>query len=139
MIEEFYSDNEFKTFLGYRLIVVDGSTLQLPEGDSIKEKYGTCSNQKEGMSMARISYAYDPLNGITLDAIMRPYKVCERTMAFDHILEVLPSKEAEDLYLFDRGYPFITLIFFLLFHKKNFVMRCSTAWLSVVNRISYKW
>jgi hypothetical protein len=109
---EFYSDNEFKTFLGYRLIVVDGSTLQLPEGDSIKEKYGSCSNQKEGMSMARISHAYDPLNGITLDAIMRSYKSCERTMAFDHILEISPFKHAEDLYLFDRGYLFITLIFF---------------------------
>jgi Transposase DDE domain len=132
---EFYSDNEFKTFLGYRLIVVDGSTLQLPEGDSIKEKYGTCSNQKEGMSMARISHAYDPLNGIILSAIMRPYKSCERAMAFDHILEIPPSNDVEDLYLFDRGYPFITLIFFLLFHKKNFVMRCSTAWLDVVNQV----
>ncbi len=135
LIGEFYSDNEFKTFLGYRLIVVDGSTLQLPEGESIKEKYGTCSNEKEGMSMARISHAYDPLNGITLNAIMRSYKSCERTMAFDHILEIPPSKDAEDLYLFDRGYPFITLIFFLLFHKKNFVMRCSTAWLAVVNQV----
>lgn len=54
-----------------------GSTLQLPEGDFIKEKYGTCSNKHEGMSMARISYAYDPLNGITLDAIMKPYVVGE--------------------------------------------------------------
>lgn len=135
LIREFYSDNKFKKFLNYRLIVVDGSTLQLSEGDSIKEKYGTCSNQKEGMSMARISHAYDPLNGITLDAIMRPYKSCERTMAFDHILEIPHSKDAEDLYLFDRGYPCITLIFFLLFHKKNFVMRCNTAWLAVVNQV----
>jgi hypothetical protein len=135
LIREFYCDNEFKTFLGYRLIVVDGSTLQLPEGDSIKEKYGTCSNQKEGMSMARISHAYDPLNEMTLDAVMRAYKVCERAMVFDHILEILPSNCAEDLYLFDRGYPSITLMFFLLFHKKNFVMRCSTAWLAIVNQV----
>jgi hypothetical protein len=135
LIQEFYCDNEFKKFLGYRLIVVDGSTLQLPEGDSIKEKYRTCSNQKEGMSMARISHAYDPLNELTLDAIMKPYKSCERAMAFDHILEIPPSNCAEDLYLFDRGYPFITLIFFLLQHKKNFVMRSNTAWLTVVNQV----
>lgn len=137
LTQEFYCDNEFKTFLDYRLIVVDGSTLQLPEGDSIKEKYGTCThkNEKEGMSMARISYAYDPLNEITLDAFMRAYTACERKMVFDHILEILPSNCAEDLYLFDRGFPSITLIFFLLFHKKNFVMRCSTAWLAVVNQV----
>ena len=135
LIREFYSDNEFKTFLGYRLIVVDGSTIQLPEGNSIKEKYGTCSNKTEGMSMSRISHAYDPINGITLDAIMKPYKSCERTMAFDHILEIPPSNKTDDLYLFDRGYPFITLIYFLLFHKKNFVMRSGTGWLGAVNQI----
>src|ERR1700727_3056764 len=56
-------------------------------------------------------------------------------MGFYHILEISPSKDTEDLYLFDRGYPFITLIFFLLFHKKNFVMRCSTAWLAAVNQV----
>lgn len=132
---EFYCDNEFKTFLGYRLVVVDGSTLQLPEGDSIKEKYGTCSNTKECMSMARISHSYDPLNEITLDAIMRPYATCERTMAFDHILTTVSSKCANDLYLFDRGYPSIILIFFLLFHNKNFVMRCNTAWIAIVNQV----
>lgn len=131
--KEFYFDNEFKKFLGYRLIAVDGSTLQLPEGDAIKEKYGTCSNPD--MNMARISHAYDPLNEITLDAVMRPYKVCERSMAFDHILKIPPANDTKDLYLFDRGYPFITLIFFLLFHKKNFVMRCSTAWLAAVNQV----
>lgn len=111
LIREFYCDNEFKKFLGHRLIVVDGSTLQLPEGDSIKEKYGVCSNQKEGMSMARISQAYDPLNGITLSGIMKSYKTCEREIVFDHILEIPTSNYAKDLYLFDRGYPSIALIF----------------------------
>ncbi|CAN5505522.1 hypothetical protein BH10BAC1_BH10BAC1_21470 [soil metagenome] len=118
LIQEFYCDNEFKKILDYRVVVVDGSTLQLPEGDSIKEKYGTCSNQKEGMSMARISHAYDPLNGITLSAIMKPYKTCEREIVFDHILEIPPYNCAEDLYLFDRGYPSITLIFFYSFTRK---------------------
>ena len=135
LIQEFYCDNEFKQFLGYRLIAVDGSTLQLPEGASIRDRYGACSNKKEGMNMARISHAYDPLNGITLDAIMSAYAVPERTIAFDHILKIPPSNCAKDLYLFDRGYPSITFIFFLLIHKKDFVMRCSTAWLALVKHV----
>lgn len=135
LVHEFYNDNEFKKFRGYRIIAFDGSTLQLPEGDSIKEKYGTCSNSKENMNMARISNAYDPLNGITFNATMRSYITNERTMAFDQILEIPSSDSAEDLYLFDRGYPSISLIFFLLLHKKNFVMRCSTAWLGLVNQV----
>src|ERR1700721_2834765 len=88
--------------------------------------------------MARISHSYDTLNGITLDALMTPYAVPERTTVFDHILNIPSSNCAEDLYLFDRGYPSITLIFFLLFHKKNFVMRCSTAFLSLVNQVLKK-
>jgi hypothetical protein len=135
LIEEFYCDNKFKKFLGYRLIAIDGSTLQLPESASIKEKYGTCSNGKENMTMSRISYAYDPLNGITLDAIMNPYKDPERTIVFDHILKIPPSNTADDLFLFDRGYPSISLVFFLLHHGKHFVMRCSTAWLSLVKQV----
>jgi hypothetical protein len=123
LIQEFYSDNEFKTFMGYRLVVVDGSTLQLPEGDSINEKYGTCSNQKkEGMNMARISHAYDPLNKITLNARMAPYKVCEREMVYDHILETPSSTCTGDLYLFDRGYPSILLIFFWHSTKKTLLL-----------------
>lgn len=137
LVHEFYTDNEFQKFQAYRLIVVDGSTLQLPESNSIRDKYGECSNQKScvGMTMSRISHAYDPLNGITLDAIMKPYKASERQMALEHILNIQHSNTANDLYLFDRGYPSILLIYFLIFHGKNFVMRCSTGWLSAVNRV----
>lgn len=137
LVNEFYTDNEFSTFHGYRLIVVDGSTLQLPESSSIRESYGACSNQNphNNMCMARTSHAYDPLSGITLDGLMRPYADCERRMIFDHILNIQPSNCAHDLYLLDRGYPSITLIFFLMQHGINFVMRCSTAWLSLVNDV----
>ena len=138
LIHEFYNDNVFPTFLGFRIVVVDGSTVQLPEGALIREKYGFCGNAEKSdlMSMARISSAYDPLSGLTLDAIMSPYVASERSMAFDHILNIEPSNSASDLYLFDRGYPSITLIFFLLHHKKEFLIRCSeTSWLSEITKL----
>ena len=87
------------------------------------------------MSMARISHAYDPLNGVTLDAIMSPYATTERPMAFNHILNIQSSNCAKDLYLLDRGYPSVSLIYFLLSHGKDFVMRASTGWLSVVKDV----
>lgn len=85
--------------------------------------------------MSRISYAYDPLNGLTLDCIMNPYECCERTMAIKHISEIEPSNCAEDLYLFDRGYPSIGLIFSLNQNNKQFVCRSNTNWLSIVNQV----
>lgn len=133
LIQEIYLDREFKTFQGYRLVVVDGSSLELPEGESLEAKYGTCSNQSEKKrNTAQISYAYDPLNGIVLSALLKPYGTCERSMACEHVLTI-PFNCAE-LYLLDRGYPSIFLIFFLLFHKKDFVMRCSTAWIAIVQK-----
>ena len=140
LVSEFYNDNQFKTFLGFRLVVVDGSTLQLPESSSIRKKYGACSSQKKSdyMSMSRISYAYDPFSGLTLHAIMNPYVAAERDMAFDHILKIPASNCANDLYLFDRGYPSILLIFFLKNNMKDFVMRCSTGWLAEVQSLLKK-
>ena len=70
LINEFYTDNEFKTFFDRRIIAVDGSTLQLPEGEDIVVKYGVCVNQTTSVPMARVSYAYDALNGLTFDAII---------------------------------------------------------------------
>ena len=37
LLEEFYCDNVFNRFLDYRLIAIDGSTLQLPDGADIKK------------------------------------------------------------------------------------------------------
>lgn len=135
LVHELYTDNKVQTYLGFRLIAIDGSTLQLPEGESIKEKYGICS---DNMSMARTSHAYDVLSGITLDAIMRPYSTPERSMAFDHILSIPSSNSAKDLYIFDRGYPSVSLLYLLHSQEKDFVMRVSKKYLSVVNDVLAK-
>ncbi|CDZ79597.1 Transposase DDE domain protein [Candidatus Rubidus massiliensis] len=137
LISEFYTDNKFPTYLGFRLIVIDGSTLQLPESISILEKYGSCGNQKNNncMPMAQVSYAYDPLSGLTLDAIISPYGSSERSMACDHILKIQPSTYANDLYIFDRGYPSLTLIFLLAQQRKNYLIRCTGTWLSEVRKL----
>ena len=103
LIEEFYTDNEFKTLFGRRLIVVDGSTLQLPPNDDIIKKYGVCKNQTIEVPMARISYAYDALNDITLDAIMAPFKESERAMAMQHVKNIAfeTTNKIKDLYICD--------------------------------------
>lgn len=137
LVKEYYSDNQFKTFLGFRLIVIDGSTLQLPESMSIRKKYGACSNHTKLnlMSMTRISYAYDPFSELTLHSIMSPYTTSERHMAFDHIVDLPSTNTADDLYIFDRGYLSITLMFFLIYHKKHFLMRCSDSSLSEIGTL----
>lgn len=131
LVREYYTNNNFKTFHGYRFIGVDGSTLQLVESASIKEKYGTSKNQtgENSIPLTRISYAYDLLSGITIDAIIRPYDISERFMTHEHLKNIQSPLDTKDLYIFDRGYPSITLICSLLYHKKDFLMRCKKDWL----------
>ena len=120
LVQEFYTDNEFKTLFNRRIIGVDGSTLQLPESKEIVEKYGVCVNQTIAVPMAKISYAYDVLNNITLDAIIAPFKSSERTMAMHHVKNIAltaPSSEIKDLYIEDRGYPSTALFFISILRK----------------------
>ena len=51
--------------------------------------------------MARLSQLYDPLNKITVDAIISPKHIGERELAAQHFLNIMPT----DLVLMDRGYP----------------------------------
>jgi hypothetical protein len=80
---EFYNDNSFKTFHGYILLAVDGSTDQLPDSPAIRDKYKVTKNQlgKTSISLGRVSNCYDVLNGITVDAILETCEIGERELA----------------------------------------------------------
>jgi len=141
LLQEFYTDNEFKTLFGRRVIAVDDSTLQLPSSEEIIKKYGIYKNQTTtSIPMAKISYAYDVLNDITLDAIISPYKESERTMAMQYVKNIahLTSKDIKDLYIEDRGYPSAYLFFYYDYERKDFIMRCKTAFSFEINNIVKK-
>lgn len=136
LIEEFYTDNEFKTLGGYLLIGVDGSTLQLPNTEEIKNKYGVCTNHTDKeVPLARISYAFDVLNLITLDAIIDSYKSSERDLAAKHTHHLNHKiSHLKHLYLEDRGYPSAALIFFYQRQVKDFLMRVNGNFLKEINQ-----
>ena len=128
LIQQFYTDGSFATFHGFRLLAIDGSTLQLPESQEIVQQYGQSSNQTASMPMARCSLVHDVLNQLTLHAILAPYLSDDRAMAWQH-LEWLQTDRFTDcptLLLLDRGYPSIDLIAQLQQLKINFLMRISS-------------
>jgi hypothetical protein len=130
LLEEFYTDNTIKTWEGFRLIAVDGSDMQLPQNEELKQKYSTANNQTgQTLVMAKISYAYDVLNHITIDATIHRLHTGERDLAVEHIeaIKQLRQDPTKDLYLYDRGYPSIGLLFYHDLEKKDFVMRCTTS------------
>ncbi|HWA33852.1 MAG TPA: hypothetical protein VG737_06970, partial [Cyclobacteriaceae bacterium] len=63
--DSFYEDVGYYTWDKYRIRVVDGSTLVLPQHESIHREFGTHKfgpNADSPRSLARISLLYDPLN-----------------------------------------------------------------------------
>lgn len=128
LIEEYYTDNEYSTWKGFRLIAIDGSDIQLPQKESLKSKFGRAMNGRgPTLAMAKLSCAYDVLNYKTLDAQIDECKSSERDLAVEHIkaIQQFNHDKTNDLYIFDRGYPSLGLLFYLACQNKDFVMRCS--------------
>lgn len=128
LIEEYYSDNVFSTWKGFRLIAVDGSDIQLPQKENLKNTFGRAMNQNGStLAMAKISYAYDVLNHLTLDAQIDYCKTSERDLAVKHIDAIQQCNHdiTNDLFIYDRGYPSIGLLFYLSSQKKDFLIRCT--------------
>lgn len=141
LIKEFYKDNGVKKFQGFILAAIDGSMLELPANcPDINKRYGGATNQTDYVApMARTSILFDVLNGVMIDSIIAPYASAEREMAFQHIENILRHKSQsnnnkEFLLLFDRGYPSVPLLAYLLKHRINFVMRCNSKFIKEVDQ-----
>jgi hypothetical protein len=139
LINEFYHENDFKTFQGFITLAIDGSTIQLPDSPELIEMFGHASNQTENqLPMARISTLYDTLNGLILDAKIKPYNASERDIAIEHLeaIKCLKIDLERILIIFDRGYPSISLIYYMQQNGINFIIRSGTGFLKEVNEIA---
>ena len=102
-----------KTWHGFRLLAVDGSTIKVPRVEEVIHYFGTWNPAKgESCPMARISQMVDVLNHLTIDALITPKSEGERSLAAQHFEHIGP----QDLILLDRGYPAFWL-FQLIMHK----------------------
>lgn len=119
-----------KRWKGYRLVAIDGSTLNLPGSKEIKDHFGYVRNQHEEMNRARCSFAYDICNELILDSQVVPHKSCEKELAVCHLSKLNPKT---DLLIFDRGYPALWLMGLLKEKGFKFCFRLSTSWKDAVS------
>lgn len=122
-VQHYYSQAPFiKKWKGYRLIAIDGSTMQLPYSEELVEEFGHFGTRTENnrkVVMGRISQAYDVLNGLTLEARLDHYRISELSLAEQHI----PILNEHDLLLMDRGYAAFWLMSMLQCQSTKFVIR----------------
>jgi hypothetical protein len=102
LVHDRYQSSTVKDWNGHRVIAVDGSALHVPDTLENVLHFGgvNASNGDGTCPKARVSFAYDPLNKLIVDAKIVPLKTGERSLAEMHLEHSSPG----DLYLYDRGY-----------------------------------
>ena len=125
--EGFYKEADYYTWDKYHIRVVDGSTIVLPQHESIVKEFGVHKfgpNADSPRSLARISLLYDPLNGITIDGQIGGYATSEKELCNNHLEQV----RAGDLLIFDRFYAGFGLMRKLYDMKADFLFRMKKSW-----------
>ena len=116
----FYQSLQPQTWMGWRLVAVDGSTMQVPNTPENLAHFGAWQSAKGGpCPMARVSQIFDVLNAVTLDALISPKSCGERDLAANHFAHLCPG----DLVLLDRGYPAFWLFALILSKEAHFCAR----------------
>ena len=132
-VDYFYQQGEPHRWHGLRLLAIDGSMSDLPDNEAISEHFGVWHPQSGGTcAKARLSQMFDPLNKITVDALIAPKSEGERVLAAKHLAHVQP----DDLLLMDRGYPAFWLFAAILSRKTHFCARLTVSEWKVAQRLA---
>lgn len=141
-VKDVYKENEFNTFNGYRILAIDGTTFELPYTEDLKEEFGEIKNNNGVLKKAlgRASILYDVENNLVIDGVLDKYTSSERTMAISHLETWSKFKKeikdnTKDLNIFDRGYPSVYLISYMINRDTDFLMRITKSFLSETNEV----
>lgn len=131
----YYRQDEYKKWKGHRVLAVDGSTIQLPNHSTIREDFGVVKfgpKADSEKSIGRISFLYDTLNGLVLDAQLGGFKNSESEFAHMH----LDKMSKGDVVLFDRYYASYSLMFKMKAEGKHFCFRMKDNWWKEVEKFA---
>ena len=119
-----------KDFNGYQLLAVDGMKGEMPNLNSLKSTYPV--NGKQGYPMFHALSVYNVMNDFFMAATFRPAPADEREMAME-LQDKITQRSENNIWIFDRGFPSVQLIYNLEKAGQKFVMRVSNNFLKEVN------
>lgn len=128
-------DGAIQTYRGYRLLSVDGSIIDLPNSNALRDRFGYSENSTgltycKALSMT----AFDVLNKLTIFAELYRYDDSEKRRILDIIDDFSQIEYYKKcIWLLDRGYPSFELFHKLESNNQNFVIRVSTQSLKEIN------
>jgi hypothetical protein len=118
LLEGFYRQFASRRWRGLRVLAVDGSMARLPATDDVAATFGAAP-EGSAVPQARLSRLYDVLNRLVIVADVESPTVGERVLAG----ESLAATEAQDIVLYDRGYPAFWLFVLHLREQRHFCAR----------------
>ena len=132
--KEYSGEYELPLWCGFHVLAVDGSYLQLPRTDALRDEYGV--RGLGDLPSAGISVLFDVLHGWPLNPIITHTNMNERVEFEKHIrflCDQLPHVASKSVITLDRGYPSLDLFTLLQTSDVKFVARCSSMTLKAIN------
>jgi len=113
--------SHYKTWKGFRLCAIDGTSIRLPNEPDITEHFGVQKGRgdQSDCTMGMASVFYDVLNQMVIDSSIEPRSGSEHKCAAEH----LEHADKNDLIIYDRGYNAFWLYALHTKHKQVFCMR----------------
>lgn len=130
-LDWFYGDGDFDTFLGYRLLAMDATVVELPDTKRLRDAFGYASGAP-GVQLARAKAAglYDVRNDLVVASIIGKYTTGERDLAKNLIARLkrtdVQPEPVRDLILFDRGYGSALFYWYLENSGVKYLIRVKT-------------
>ena len=125
----FYQHVPARRWHVFRLLTIDGSTLQLPAIGDLIDHFGGRAEANQA-PLSRVSQLHDALNHITLDAVLSLHATGERELATQH----MHCLQTGDLVLLDRGYAAFWFFALMRSHAAHFCARINIDQWDVASR-----
>lgn len=121
IVRQFYHNTSCRRWFHYRLMAVDGTEINLPASDELRDTFGHHHTNSIGTEIpqARVSFLYDVLNKLTVDAQMESFRTGEQQMLMSH-LKYLGEK---DLLTADANYGHFWVFKQIIGVKADFCIR----------------
>lgn len=130
LAEKFYSHGDYKTLDGYIVLACDGTKMDLPPSDEMKEAFGGYLNQniteysRIRKPQANCSILIDVVNHVILDAMVRPCMTSEIPMLFQHLENCERMLQGKRIILLcDRYYGSAELYLYCMIHGYKYIVR----------------
>ena len=130
-VEFFYTEADYETYFGHRVLAIDGSKINLPYNKELLDIYGS-QKSTNGLIQSLVSCLTDVMNNVIIDGIMAPFDSSERELAKQNITNSVNMLNENDIILFDRGYPSSELMQFLDKSGCKYIMRCDATFLGKI-------